>query len=109
MPQDSWCDKRERQYQHFKESELKEGRATNVAEEIAVRTLNKEWARSGESSTASKTSLEDISSGRRGGLRSHHGAKGRTVRQLSEEARRKNIKGRFKIDKKALENAVDAS
>ena len=92
----------------IKESELKEGRSKDVAEEIAARTVNKERARSGESRTKSKTSTDDISSGRRGGLRSHHGPGGRTFNQLYEEVRRKNIKGRSKMNKKALEKAVDA-
>lgn len=108
MPTQTWSKKRERQYQHIKESELKEGRSKDVAEEIAARTVNKARARSGESRTKSKTSTDDISSGRRGGLRSHHGPGGRTFNQLYEEARRKNIKGRSKMNKKALEKAVDA-
>jgi hypothetical protein len=108
MPTETWSKKRERQYQHIKESERKEGRSEKVAEEIAARTVNKERARTGESRTASKTSTDDISSGRRGGLRSHRGPGGRTFEQLYQEARRKNIKGRSKMNKKALEKAVDA-
>lgn len=107
MPTETWSNKRERQYQHIKESELKEGRSKDVAEEIAARTVNKERARKGESRTKSKTSTNDISSGRRGGLRSHKGPGGRTFEQLYEEARRKNIKGRSTMNKKALEKAVD--
>ncbi|HEY5302877.1 MAG TPA: hypothetical protein VIJ86_02335 [Acidimicrobiales bacterium] len=107
MPQDSWSNKRERQYEHVKESELRQGRSEAVAEEIAARTVNKERARSGESRTSSPTSVDDISSGRRGGLRSHRGPTGRTFRQLYEEARRKNVKGRSKMNKSALEKAVD--
>jgi hypothetical protein len=108
MPTETWSKKRERQYEHIKESERKEGRSEKVAEEIAARTVNKERARKGESRTASKTSRDDISSGRRGGLRSHRGPGGRTFEQLYQEARRKNIKGRSKMSKKALEKAVDA-
>jgi hypothetical protein len=108
MPTETWSKKRERQYEHIKESERKEGRSEKVAEEIAARTVNKERARKGESRTASKTSTDDISSGRRGGLRSHRGPGGRTFEQLYQEARRKNIKGRSKMNKKALEKAVDA-
>ena len=108
MPTETWSKKRERQYQHIKESERKEGRSEKVAEEIAARTVNKERARTGESRTASKTSTDDISSGRRGGLRSHRGPGGRTFEQLYQEARRKNIKGRSKMNKKALEKVVDA-
>jgi hypothetical protein len=108
MPTEAWSKKRERQYQHIKESERKQGRSKDVAEEIAARTVNKERARHGESRTASATSTEDISSGRRGGLRSHRGPGGRTLKQLYEEARRKNIKGRSKMNKRALEKAVDA-
>jgi hypothetical protein len=108
MPTETWSKKRERQYEHIKESERKQGRSEDVAEEIAARTVNKERARKGESRSASTTSIDDISSGRRGGLRSHRGSGGRTFKQLYEEARRKNIKGRSKMNKKALEKAVDA-
>ena len=108
MPTDAWSKKRERQFEHVMESERKQGRSKAVAEEIAARTVNKERARKGESKTASKTSLDDISSGRRGGLRSHSGPGGRTMKQLYEEARRKNIKGRSTMNKKSLEKAVDA-
>jgi hypothetical protein len=107
MPQSQWSKKRERQYEHVKESELKEGRSEERAEEIAARTVNKERARSGESRTSSRTSTDDISSGRRGGLRSHSGPGGRTYKQLYAEAQRKNIKGRSTMDKKELEKAVD--
>jgi hypothetical protein len=108
MPRQTWSAKRERQYEHVKDSEVREGRSKGVAEEIAARTVNKERARSGESRTASKTSTNDISSGRRGGNRSHRGPGGRTFKQLYEEARRKKIEGRSKMNKKALEKAVDA-
>jgi hypothetical protein len=108
MPTEAWSKKRERQYEHVKESERKQGRSKSVAEEIAARTVNKERARAGESRTASTTSTDDISSGRRGGLRSHRGSGGRTLKQLYGEARRKNIKGRSKMNKRALERAVDA-
>jgi hypothetical protein len=108
MPTEAWSKKRERQYEHIKESERKQGRSKTVAEEIAARTVNKERARKGESRSASTTSTKDISSGRRGGLRSHHGRGGRTFNQLYEEARRKNIRGRSKMNKRALEKAVDA-
>ena len=107
MPQNQWSDKRERQYEHIKESELHEGRSKKLAEEIAARTVNKERARNGESKTASRTSTEDISSSRRGGLRSHEGPGGRTMKQLYEEARRKNVAGRSAMNKKELEKAVD--
>jgi len=106
MPQEAWSDKRERQYKHIKASVRRRGRSEDVAEEIAARTVNKERARSGEAATASRTSTEDISSGRRGGLRSHRGAGGRTRDQLYEEAKRKNIKGRSKMTKAELEKAV---
>lgn len=107
MPRAAWSKKRERQYDHIKESERRQGKSEDVAEEIAARTVNKERARHGESREASRTSTEDISSGRRGGLRSHRGAQGRTIKQLYEEARRKGIPGRSKMNKKALEQAVD--
>jgi hypothetical protein len=107
MPQNSWTDKRERQYEHIKDGEVRQGRPLDVAEEIAARTVNKERARSGESATSSRSSTEDISSGRRGGLRSHHGPGGRTYRQLYAEAQRKNISGRSKMKKDELQRAVD--
>lgn len=106
MPQQAWSNKRERQYEHIKGSVKAQGRAEDVAEEIAARTVNKERARAGEARTSSRTSTKDISSGRRGGLRSHKGPGGRTRDQLYEEARRKNIKGRSKMTKAELEKAV---
>jgi hypothetical protein len=107
MPQGAWSDKRERQYQLIEESELKEGRSEKLAEEIAARTVNKERARSGEARESSRLSLDDISSGRRGGLRSHKGPGGRTFKQLYEDARRMNIPGRSKMNKDDLGKAVD--
>ena len=98
--------KRERQYEHIKESVLERGESEDRAEEIAARTVNKERARAGESRTASKSSTEDMSSSRRGGLRSHSGAQGPTYDQLYAEARHKNIKGRSKMNKAALERAL---
>src|SRR3954451_12354133 len=106
MPQQAWSKKRERQYEHIKGGLKEKGRSEDVAEEIAARTVNKERARAGEARQASRTSTEDISSGRRGGLRSHRGAGGRTRDQLYEEARRKNVKGRSKMTKAQLEKAV---
>ena len=99
--------KRERQYEHIKDSLLERGESEDTAEEIAARTVNKERARSGEARTASRLSLEDISSGRRGGLRSRSGARGRTRDQLYEEARRKGVRGRSRMSKAELERAVD--
>src|SRR6188508_3366954 len=98
--------KRARQYEHVKDSLLERGESEDKAEEIAARTVNKERARHGESRTASRLSKEDISSGRRGGLRSHEGAQGRTRDQLYEEARHKNIRGRSKMSKAELLRAV---
>lgn len=106
MPQKSWSKKRERQYQHVKESLESRDHDEDEAEEIAARTVNKERARTGESSSASKTSTDDISSSRRGGLRSHKGEGGRTRDQLYAEARKKGIKGRSKMNKAELEHAV---
>lgn len=106
MPQDGWSDKRERQYEHIKDSALDRGEDEDTAKEIAARTVNKERARAGESEEASKTSLDDISSGRRGGLRSHSGAKGRTKAQLYEEAKKKNIEGRSTMTKDQLLDAL---
>jgi hypothetical protein len=106
MPQQAWNKKRERQYKHIKESLKEQGRSEDKAEEIAARTVNKERARKGEARTASRTSINDISSGRRGGLRSGKGPGGRTRDQLYEEARRKGIEGRSKMNKAQLERAV---
>jgi hypothetical protein len=107
MPQQAWSAKRERQYDHIKEGLLEHGRPEGLAEEIAARTVNKDRARSGEAETASRTSLEDISSERRGGLRSRRGAGGRTRDQLYEEARRRNVRGRSKMTKAELLQATD--
>lgn len=98
--------KRERQYEHIKAGLKKRGRSEDTAEEIAARTVNKERARSGEAKESSRTSTHDISSGRRGGLRSHSGSKGRTKEQLYNEAKNKNIKGRSKMTKDQLAKAV---
>ncbi|MFF0740427.1 plasmid stabilization protein [Streptomyces sp. NPDC004111] len=100
--------KRERQYEHIKESAKQRGETTKRAEEIAARTVNKERARSGESRTASRTSIKDPkSASERGGERSHKGAQGRTKDQLYAEAQRKNIKGRSSMNKAELAKAVD--
>jgi hypothetical protein len=107
MPQKAWSKKRERQYEHIKESLEDRGRNEDTAEEIAARTVNKERARSGEAKTASRTSVKDISSGRRGGLRSHKGPGGRTKAQLYEEAKRKNVQGRSTMTKAQLLRAVE--
>jgi hypothetical protein len=107
MPQQHWSAKRERQYEHVKSGLLDRGRTEELAEEIAARTVNKERARSGESRQRSRTSIDDISSERRGGLRSYRGPGGRTRHQLYEEARRRNIKGRSRMSKAQLERAVD--
>jgi hypothetical protein len=101
-----WSEHRERQYEHIKESLEERGRGEDEAEEIAARTVNKERAREGEAKTASRSSTKDISSGRRGGLRSHKGPGGRTYRQLYAEAQRKNLEGRSKMTKAQLERAV---
>ncbi|MGW1765721.1 plasmid stabilization protein [Streptomyces sp. NPDC002073] len=105
MPRGS-SPKRERQYEHIKESAEERGESPERAKEIAARTVNKERARAGESKTASRSSLEDISSGRRGGQRSHTGAQGPTKEQLYNEARQRNIKGRSQMDKAELKRAL---
>ena len=107
MPRRAWSEKRERQYEHIKEGLLERNETEDTAEEIAARTVNKERARAGEARTASRSSTDDISSGRRGGLRSHRGPGGRTKEQLYNEARRRSIKGRSKMTKAQLERAVD--
>ncbi|GAA3536040.1 hypothetical protein GCM10022234_36000 [Aeromicrobium panaciterrae] len=105
MPR-AWSDTRERQYEHIKEGLEGRGRSEDTAEEIAARTVNKERARAGEAKESSKTSTDDISSGRRGGLRSHRGSGGRTRDQLYNEARDRGIEGRSKMSKAELEKAV---
>lgn len=106
MPQQAWDDKRERQYQHVKEGLRTRGRPEDIAEEIAARTVNKERARAGESHRASRTSTQDISSGRRGGMRSHSGSGGRTFDQLYNQARQQGVKGRSRMTKAQLARAV---
>ena len=106
MPQQAWSKKRERQYEHIKEGLEERGRSEDLAEEIAARSVNKERARHGEAGESSRSSTDDISSGRRGGLRSHKGSGGRTFDQLYNEARQKGIKGRSKMNKAELEKAV---
>jgi hypothetical protein len=108
MPPKAWSAKRARQYEHIKDGLLEQGKSEDTAEEIAARTVNKERARAGEAKESSRTSTDDISSGRRGGLRSHKGPGGRTRDQLYNEAKSKNIKGRSKMTKAQLEKAVDA-
>jgi hypothetical protein len=106
MPQQAWSEKRERQYEHIKEGLEERGRSEDTAEQIAARTVNKERARSGEAEQKSKSSTDDISSSRRGGLRSHSGSGGRTKEQLYNEAKSQGIKGRSKMTKSELEKAV---
>jgi len=106
MPQRAWSKKRERQYEHIKEGVLDRGEDEDTAEEIAARTVNKERAQAGEAKASSRTSTEDMSSSRRGGLRSHKGPGGRTKDQLYNEARQKGVKGRSKMSKAQLERAV---
>jgi len=106
MPERSWTDQRERQYEHIREGLEEHGRSEDEAEEIAARTVNKERARAGESASASRSSLEDISSSRRGGLRSHSGPDGPTYRQLYNEAKQHNLKGRSRMSKDELARAL---
>ncbi len=106
MPQSAWSPKRERQYEHIKEGLLERGQGEGKAEEIAARTVNKERAQHGEAKQASRTSVEDLTPGRRGGLRSHSGSGGRTYDQLRNEARQRGIHGRSKMTKSQLERAL---
>lgn len=106
MPPRAWSEKRERQYEHIKDGLIEQGRSEDTAEEIAARTVNKERARAGEAEEASPTSVQDISSGRRGGLRSHEGPGGRTYRQLYQEAKDRGIDGRSKMSKAQLERLL---
>jgi plasmid stabilization system protein ParE len=105
MPR-AWSDKRERQYEHIKDGLEDRGESEDTAEEIAARTVNKERARAGEARQSSRTSTDDLSSGRRGGLRSRKGPGGRTRDQLYNEARAKGVPGRSKMNKAQLQRAV---
>ena len=108
MPPRAWNAKRERQYEHIKDSLEDRGTSEDKAEEIAARTVNKERARAGEARTSSRLSRTDMSSGRRGGLRSGtRRQKGRTRDQLYEEAKHMGIEGRSKMTKEQLQRAVD--
>ena len=108
MPQKQWSAKRERQYEHVKDSAKERGESTKRAKEIAARTVNKERARTGEAKTASRSSRQDISSGRRGGLRSGtNRPRGQTKEQLYNEARRLGVQGRSKMNKAQLLAAVN--
>lgn len=107
MPQRAWSKKRERQYEHIKDSAKKRGASTKRAKQVAAATVNKERARSGEARTASRSSTRDMSSGRRGGRRSGTNMpKGRTKEQLYNEAKRRGIKGRSRMTKSQLQHAV---
>jgi hypothetical protein len=108
MPQQAWSKKRERQYEHIEESLEERGTAKKKAKEIAARTVNKERAQKGEAKSASSLSRRDLSSGRRGGLRSGtNRTKGRTKAQLYNEAKGMNIPGRSRMTKQQLQRAVD--
>ena len=108
MPQKAWSNKRERQYEHIKDSAKKRGASTKRAKEVAARTVNKERARSGEAKESSRLSRKDMSSSRRGGQRSGTSRpKGRTKEQLYNEAKRMNVPGRSKMNKSQLQRAVD--
>jgi hypothetical protein len=106
VPQQAWSNKRERQYEHIKESAKDRGESTSRAKEIASRTVNKNRAQTGESEEASRSSTNDMSAQRRGGLRSHKGSGGPTKEQLYNEAKKRNIDGRSKMNKKQLEKAL---
>ena len=107
MPQQAWSAKRERQYKHIKEGEKKQGRSTKRAKQIAAATVNKERARKGEAKSSSRSSTRDLSSGRRGGLRSGtNRPKGRTKEQLYNEAKRRGVKGRSRMTKAQLQRAL---
>jgi len=109
VPRNAWSNKRERQYEHIKEGAKKQGASTKRAKQIAAATVNKERARTGEAKSASRSSTRDISSGRRGGLRSGtNRPKGRTKEQLYNEAKRRGIKGRSRMTKQQLQRAVAA-
>ncbi|MFD9791463.1 plasmid stabilization protein [Streptomyces sp. NPDC059070] len=105
MPRGS-SPKRERQYEHIKDSERERGTSQKRAEEIAARTVNKERAQHGESKTASRSSVKDTSPSKRGGQHSHSGTKGPTKEQLYNEAKKRHIRGRSRMTKKELEHAL---
>ncbi len=108
MPRDEWTRKQERKYEHIKRSQKKRGSSDRRAKEIAARTVQKERARTGQARTRSRTSVRDISSSRRGGIRSGtRGPRGRTREQLYNEARQLGIKGRSRMNKAQLQRAVD--
>ena len=107
MPQNSWSAKRERQYGHIKESLIERGKPESLVGEIASRVVNKERTQHGESVTATPSLIHDMSSVRRGGLRSHQGSGGRTVLQLRNEARQRGLKGRSSMNKAQLEQALN--
>jgi hypothetical protein len=111
VPQQAWSNKRERQYEHIKDSAKERGMSTKRAKEVAARTVNKERARSGEARESSRSSTQDMSSSRRGGLRSHAGKtgghSGQTREQLYNEAKRLNINGRSSMNKRQLLAAVN--
>lgn len=109
MPQSAWSPKRERQYSHVKQSLLERGKPKALAEEIAARVVNKERAQHHEAKKSSPSSVNDVSPGRRGGLRSHKGPGGRTLLQLRNEARQRGLKGRSAMNKAQLEAALDST
>ncbi|MBA8824827.1 hypothetical protein FHX42_002174 [Saccharopolyspora lacisalsi] len=108
MPQQAWNTKQERQYEHIKHQKEERGSGTGRAEEIAARTVNKNRAQQGSAQQRSETATEDISPQRRGGIRSgnRHGPGGRTKEQLYADARRADIRGRSKMSKSQLEQAL---
>jgi hypothetical protein len=109
MPRAEWTEKQDRKYEHIVESERDQGRSTKRSKEIAARTVNKERAQRGQTKTASRSSTDDMSSSRRGGLRSGKaGPRGRTKEQLYNEARQRGIKGRSSMNKAQLQRAVDS-
>ena len=104
MPGNGWSDKRERQFEHIKESLTERGLAEKKAAEIAARTVNKARSRTGEAQTTSQPSKYDLSVRPPGGRRRQ---KARTLEQLYDDAKNLGIHGRSDMNRQELAREVD--